>query len=114
MSQDVNLVSGGTDNHLMLVDLTNKDLSGKDAENMLGLAGITVNKNAIPNDPRGPMVTTGVRMGTPLLTSRGMKEAEMKTVAQCICDVLDKTVDPGTVKTRVLELCRQFPLYDNR
>ncbi len=114
MANNVNLVSGGTDNHLMLVDLTNKDLSGKDAEKLLGLAGITVNKNAIPNDPRGPMVTSGIRVGTPLLTSRGMGEAEMKTVAQCICDVLDKKLEPVTIKARVLELCRQFPLYDNR
>ncbi|SMC79388.1 serine hydroxymethyltransferase [Desulfocicer vacuolatum DSM 3385] len=114
MANDVQLVSGGTDNHLMLVDLTNKDISGKDAEYKLGLAGITVNKNAIPNDPRGPMITSGVRMGTPLLTSRGMGKEEMKTVARCICDVLDGHVDPGSIKPRVLELCQQFPLYENR
>jgi glycine hydroxymethyltransferase len=114
MARNVQLVSGGTDNHLMLVDLTNKDISGKDAENKLGIAGITVNKNAIPNDPRGPMITSGVRIGTPLLTSRGMGKEEMKTVAQCICDVLDGQVDPEAVKPRVLELCRQFPLYENR
>ena len=114
MAHNVQLVSGGTDNHLMLVDLTNKNISGKDAENNLGIAGITVNKNAIPNDPRGPMITSGVRMGTPLLTTRGMGKEEMKTVAQCICDVLDGKVDPQTVKTRVLELCQQFPLYRDR
>lgn len=114
MGHNVKLVSGGTDNHLMLVDLTNKNISGKDAENKLGIAGITVNKNAIPNDPRGPMVTSGVRMGTPLLTSRGMGKEEMKTVAQCICDVLDGQVDPKSVKPRVLELCQQFPLYKDR
>ena len=114
MAYNVQLVSGGTDNHLMLVDLTNKNISGKDAENKLGIAGITVNKNAIPNDPRGPMITSGVRMGTPLLTSRGMGKEAMKTVAQCICDVLDGQVDPQTVKTRVLELCQQFPLYRDR
>ncbi len=114
MERDVRLVSGGTDNHLMLVDLTNKDLSGKDAEKRLGLAGITVNKNAIPNDPRGHMVTSGVRLGTPLLTSRGMGKEEMKTVAGFICDVLDGQVDTDTVKAGVLALCRQFPLYKNR
>jgi len=114
MAHHVKLVSGGTDNHLMLLDLTNKNMSGKEAEKKLGIAGITVNKNAIPNDPRGPMTTSGVRMGTPLLTSRGMGKEEMKTVARCICDVLDAQVDPQTIKPRVLELCRQFPLYKDR
>ncbi|SLM29295.1 serine hydroxymethyltransferase [Desulfamplus magnetovallimortis] len=109
--REVRLVSGGTDNHLMLADLTGKGISGKDAEEMLGTAGITVNKNSVPNDPLGPVVTSGIRIGTPLLTSRGMKTSEMKEVAACICDVLDKSCDINSVAGRVKDLCRQFPLY---
>ena len=111
MDRGIRLVSGGTDNHLMLADLTNKGLSGKDAEEMLGQAGITVNKNSIPNDPLGPVVTSGVRIGAPLLTSRGMKEGEMCEVGGCIGDVLDKSVDVEQVAERVKDLCRRFPLY---
>ncbi len=111
MDRGIRLVSGGTDNHLMLADLTNKGLSGKDAEEMLGRAGITVNKNSIPNDPLGPVVTSGVRIGAPLLTSRGMKEQEMCEVGGCIGDVLDKSVDIEQVAERVNDLCRRFPLY---
>ncbi len=111
MQKGLCLVSGGTDNHLMLVNLSNKRISGKDAEGMLGLAGITVNKNSVPNDPLGPLVTSGIRIGTPLLTSRGMGTNEMQEVAACICDVLDKKSEPVSVKERVMALCKAFPLY---
>ncbi len=111
MDRGIELVSGGTDNHLMLMNLTNKGMSGKDAENRLGAAGITVNKNSVPNDPRGPMVTSGIRIGTPLLTSRGMKEAQMKRVAGFICDVLEDASATEAVHAGVLDLCKAFPLY---
>ncbi|MCP4116743.1 MAG: serine hydroxymethyltransferase [Desulfobacteraceae bacterium] len=111
MERGFDLVSGGTDNHLMLMNLTSKGVSGKDAENSLGAAGITVNKNAVPNDPRGPMVTSGIRIGTPLLTSRGMKEAEMKLVAKYICDVLEDASAADAVNAGVKDLCKAFPLY---
>ncbi|MBF0376979.1 MAG: serine hydroxymethyltransferase [Desulfamplus sp.] len=111
MERGLRLVSGGTDNHLMLVNLSNKGISGKDAENLLGLAGITVNKNSVPNDPLGPSVTSGIRIGTPLLTSRGMGKDEMREVASCICDVLDKQSELEKIKDRVMALCRAFPIY---
>ncbi len=108
------LVTGGTDNHLILVDLSNKEITGKDAEISLDKAGITVNKNTVPNEKRSPFVTSGVRIGTPALTTRGMKEAEMKTVAAWICQVLKNPTDEkmlGQVKEQVHELCRSFPIY---
>ncbi|MBF0572806.1 MAG: serine hydroxymethyltransferase [Desulfamplus sp.] len=111
MERGLRLVSGGTDNHLMLVNLSNKGISGKDAENLLGMAGITVNKNSVPNDPLGPSVTSGIRIGTPLITSRGMGKDEMREVASCICDVLDKPSDVQKVKERVMSLCKAFPIY---
>ncbi|MDK2791364.1 MAG: glycine hydroxymethyltransferase [Deferribacteres bacterium] len=111
------LVSGGTDNHLMLVDLTKQDITGKDAENALGMANITVNKNTIPFETRSPFVTSGIRIGTPALTSRGMKETEMQLVGEMIADVLDNigSVDViNKTKQRVLELCANFPLYKGK
>jgi glycine hydroxymethyltransferase len=108
------LVSGGTDNHLMLVDLRPKRLTGKVAEEALGRAGITVNKNMIPWDPEKPMTTSGIRVGTPALTTRGMGVAEMKAVAALIGRVLDAPGDEkalAKVRGEVLELCRRFPLY---
>ncbi|MFH1155890.1 MAG: serine hydroxymethyltransferase [Pseudomonadota bacterium] len=105
------LVTGGTDNHLMLVNLINRNISGKDAEAMLGQAGITVNKNSVPNDPQGPAVTSGVRIGTPLVTSRGLGPRQMRVVADCIGDVLDKVATPHDVLKRVRDLCLEFPLY---
>ena len=108
------LVSGGTDNHLMLVDLRPKKLTGKVAEEALGRAGITVNKNMIPWDPEKPMTTSGVRVGTPALTTRGMGTAEMAKVAELIGRVLDAPADEkvlSTVRGEVLDLCRSFPLY---
>jgi glycine hydroxymethyltransferase len=108
------IVSGGTDNHLMLIDLTNKNITGKDAENGLYAAEITVNKNMVPFDARSPFVTSGFRMGTAALTTRGMKEAEMKAVAALIDAVLSHLGDAGAtarVKGQVKELTKQFPLY---
>lgn len=110
-----NIVSGGTDNHLFLVDLMNKDISGKEAESVLGNANITLNKNMVPNDPRSPFVTSGLRIGTPAITTRGFKEPEAKQVADLICDVLNNLNDEKTmvrVKQQVLALCREFPVYN--
>ncbi len=114
MAEGVDLVSGGTDNHLMLADLTRLRITGKDAEAALGKAGITVNKNAVPFDSQSPMVTSGIRLGSPVLTSRGMGPAEMKQVAQLIVRILKNRQDEGVLrKTRdtVRELCEAFPLY---
>jgi glycine hydroxymethyltransferase len=108
------IVSGGTDTHLMLVDLIRQDITGKDAEGALDEAGITVNKNSIPFDPRSPFITSGIRLGTPALTSRNMTEKEMETVAELIHRVLsnlDKEEVRNEVRDRVGELCRQYPLY---
>ncbi|MDY6943152.1 MAG: serine hydroxymethyltransferase [Pseudomonadota bacterium] len=111
-----NIVSGGTDNHLMLVDLIDKGLTGKDAEITLGQANITVNKNAVPNDPQSPFVTSGIRIGTPAITTRGFAEAETRKLGGWICDILDNLQDRATierVQQEVLALCRQFPVYAN-
>ena len=108
------LVSGGTDNHLMLVDVFSKGLTGKVAEAALGKAGITVNKNAIPFDKNPPMVASGIRVGTPAVTSRGMGEAEMDTIAEYIARVLASPEDEAAlamVRSEVESLCRRFPLY---
>jgi glycine hydroxymethyltransferase len=111
------LVSGGTDNHLILVDVFSKGVTGKAAEVALGNAGITVNKNAIPFDQNPPMVASGIRVGTPALTTRGMREPEMDLVGELVARVLaspnDSTVH-GTVKAEVEHLCRRFPLYAER
>jgi len=108
------LVSGGTDNHLMLVDVFSKGITGKVAEAALGKAGITVNKNAIPFDKNPPMVASGIRIGTPAVTTRGMAEAEMDLIADLIARALAKPEDDGSlaaIKTEVERLCRKFPLY---
>jgi len=110
------IVSGGTDNHLMLLDLRNRKLTGKDAEPALEAAGITVNKNMVPNDPQPPTVTSGVRIGTPALTTRGMKENEMREVAFLIDKILSDINNESTlalVRAQVLDLCRRFPLYND-
>ncbi len=114
MNKDFKIISGGTDNHLMLVDLTNKGISGKKAERALGLAGITVNKNMIPFDTKSPFVTSGIRIGTPAMTTRGMKENEMEIIASFI----DKAVTNyenetilASIKSEVNQLCNKFPLY---
>lgn len=108
------IVSGGTSNHLMLVDLIGRDLTGKEADAALGSANITVNKNSVPNDPRSPFVTSGVRIGTPAITRRGFKEAESKELTDWICDILDDASNPAVierVKGQVLALCARFPVY---
>jgi glycine hydroxymethyltransferase len=109
------IVSGGTDNHVFLVDLTEKDITGKAAENALHTAGMTVNKNMVPFDTRSPMITSGIRLGTAALTTKGMKESEMKTIAGLIDRVLSNVEDESiqiTVLEEVKELAGQFPLYD--
>ncbi len=114
MSDGIGLVSGGTDNHLILIDLTSLKLTGKEAESLLGRANITCNKNMVPFDKRSPMDPSGIRIGTPALTTRGMKEGEMKEVASIISRLLKGKDKPDAVhkaKESVLELCRQFPLY---
>ncbi|RLA19750.1 MAG: serine hydroxymethyltransferase, partial [Gammaproteobacteria bacterium] len=108
------VISGGTDNHLMLVSLIPKGITGKAADAALGLAHITVNKNAVPNDPESPFVTSGIRVGTPAPTSRGFKEAEVADIASRMCDVMenmeDKTVITA-VREKVHALCKRFPVY---
>jgi len=116
-NQGFRLVSGGTDNHLMLVDLTAKGVSGKDAQEALDLAAITVNKNGIPFDTQGPQITSGIRIGTPALTTRGMKEKEMRLIATYIADVISNINDDSKIKAvaeKVKNLCAQFPLYAQR
>ncbi|MCP4021003.1 MAG: serine hydroxymethyltransferase [Desulfobacteraceae bacterium] len=112
MERGYKLVSGGTDNHLVLVDFTQKDISGKDAEERLGQAGITVNKNTVPNDTRGPFVTSGIRIGLSLITSRGMDENAGTNIAGFICDVLDDPSQIAPVAKKVKELCCQYPLFN--
>jgi glycine hydroxymethyltransferase len=114
MSRGYDIVSNGTHNHLFLVDLIAKDMTGKDADAALGKAFITVNKNSVPNDPRSPFVTSGLRLGTPAVTRRGMKEAEMVELTNLICDVLDNIEDEANiqaVKAKVQDLCARFPVY---
>ncbi|MGV6816547.1 MAG: serine hydroxymethyltransferase [Thiotrichales bacterium] len=110
------IVSGGTRNHLFLVDLIEKPMNGKEADAALGRANITVNKNSVPNDPESPFVTSGIRIGTPAITTRGFGEAEADKLAGWICDVLDNINDEAvieTVKNQVLTLCRDFPVYES-
>ncbi|EGY29076.1 Glycine/serine hydroxymethyltransferase [Candidatus Regiella insecticola 5.15] len=110
------VVSGGTENHLFLLNLVNKNLTGKDADAALGRANITVNKNSIPNDPQKPFVTSGIRIGTPAITRRGFKEAESEQLAGWICDILDNISDENLIqkiKNEVVEICRRFPVYSN-
>ena len=117
IAQGFRLVSGGTDTHVMLVDVAVKGLTGKVAEVVLDKAGLTVNKNAIPFDTKSPMVTSGIRLGSPALTTRGMREAEMRTVAALIAEVLADVEDAGRqarVAGKVRELCAAFPLYPER
>ncbi len=117
IERGIKIVSGGTENHLMLVDLIGKEYSGKDADEALGRANITVNKNAVPNDPRSPFVTSGLRVGTPAITTRGFGEAECVELTHWICDILD-ALEAGNVdekieqvKQKVLEVCARFPVY---
>jgi glycine hydroxymethyltransferase len=117
IERGINIVSGGTENHLMLVDLIGKPYTGKDADAALGEANITVNKNAVPNDPRSPFITSGLRVGTPAITTRGFGEAETIELTGWMCDVLE-SLENGTseqviaeVKGKVLEICSRFPVY---
>lgn len=114
MSRGFDVVSGGTDDHLMLVSLIAKGITGKAADAALGRAHITVNKNAVPNDPQSPFVTSGIRVGTPAPTTRGFKEAEMIEIANMMCDVMDNLEDDSviaSVRERVGNLCARFPVY---
>ncbi|HEU4774110.1 MAG TPA: serine hydroxymethyltransferase [Lysobacter sp.] len=114
ISRGYRIVSGGTKNHLMLIDLIGKDLTGKDAEAALGQAHITVNKNAVPNDPRSPFVTSGLRIGTPAVTTRGYREPDCVALAHWICDVLDNPNDENViagVRGNVTRQCAEFPVY---
>jgi glycine hydroxymethyltransferase len=112
--QNYKIVSGGTDDHMFLVDLTDKNITGKEADEALGRANITVNKNAVPNDTRSPFVTSGLRLGTPASTTRGFKEPEMAKIAGWIDDVLADLHNLETierVKREVVALCERFPVY---
>jgi glycine hydroxymethyltransferase len=117
LERGINIVSGGTENHLMLVDLIGKPYTGKDADAALGEANITVNKNAVPNDPRSPFITSGLRVGTPAITTRGFGEAETIELTGWMCDVLESLENGtseqgiGEVKGKVLEICARFPVY---
>jgi glycine hydroxymethyltransferase len=113
-ARGVRIVSGGTDNHLFLVDLKDRNITGKDADAALGRAHLTVNKNAVPNDPRPPMITSGLRIGTPAATTRGFKEPEIEQVADGIAEVLDAEGAESAVarvRGQVVELCRRYPVY---
>jgi glycine hydroxymethyltransferase len=116
-NQGFRIVSGGTDNHLMLVDLTAKGVTGKDAQEALDRAAITVNKNGIPFDTKGPQVTSGIRIGTPAVTTRGMKEGEMRLIASYIADVIENINNEKNIQAiaeKIKTLCAQFPLYQRR
>jgi glycine hydroxymethyltransferase len=107
------LISGGTDNHLLLIDLTNKDITGKDAEKLLDSVGITVNKNTIPFETKSPFVTSGIRIGTPAVTTRGFKEDEMKEIAYLINSVIEnKDKDLSEIRNKVRQICNKYPLYE--
>lgn len=114
LAKGFNLVSGGTDNHLVLVNLVNKNITGKKAENLLDEANITTNKNAVPNDPQSPFITSGLRLGTPAMTSRGFKEADVEKTVEAIALVLDNPEDAASMdqaRALVKELCDKYPLY---
>jgi len=113
-SRGYRIVSGGTDNHLFLVDFIGKNFTGKDADAALGAANITVNKNSVPNDPQSPFVTSGIRIGTPAVTTRGFGSAEVEQLAAWMCDILDDIGNTGTierVRGQVLDICARFPVY---
>jgi glycine hydroxymethyltransferase len=116
MARGYKVVSGGTDDHLFLVDLIDKGLTGKQADAALGAANITVNKNAVPNDPQSPFVTSGIRVGTPAMTTRGFGEVEARELAGWMCDVMDDVENQAvidSVRSKVLEVCRRFPVYES-
>ncbi len=114
LDRGYNVVSGGTDDHLFLVDLIAKGITGKQADAALGAANITVNKNAVPNDPQSPFVTSGIRVGTPAVTTRGFGETEVRELAGWMCDIMDDVENTDTieqVRAKVLEICKRFPVY---
>ena len=117
LGRGIEVVSGGTDNHLMLVSLIGKKFTGKDADEALGQANITVNKNSVPNDPRSPFITSGLRLGTPAVTTRGFGDSEVRTLTHWICDVLESLQNDTAdniipeVKSKVLDVCARFPVY---
>jgi glycine hydroxymethyltransferase len=116
IERGLRIVSGRTESHVMLVDLRPKNLTGKEAENLLGAAHMTCNKNGIPNDPQKPMVTSGIRLGTPAMTTRGFKEEQVRQTAHLIADILDRPNDAATsatVKAKVAVLTKDFPVYRN-
>jgi glycine hydroxymethyltransferase len=114
MERGYKIVSGGTDNHLFLIDLIGKDYTGKDAEEALGCANMTVNKNTVPGEPRSPFITSGLRLGTPAVTTRGFDTEDCRALAGLICDVLDHVGDASVMakaKQAALALCRNHPVY---
>ena len=114
-SRGVDVVTGKTENHIILVDLRNKEITGKELEKALGDVNITVNKNAVPNDPRSPFVTSGVRLGTPAVTTRGFKEEEVEKISNWICDVIENHQDTSKmdeIKNSVIELTSKYPVYN--
>ncbi len=116
LEEGFDLVSGGTDNHLLLIDLRSKNITGRDAALWLEKVGITVNKNSVPFDPRGPVVTSGLRLGTPAVTSRGMLEADMREIAVFIRETLEQPDNPVTiaaVSKKVAALVARYPIYEN-
>ena len=115
IERGLKIVSGGTDNHLFLVDMIDKGLTGKEVDAALDRANITVNKNSVPNDPQSPFVTSGIRIGTPSVTTRGFDADDCRRVAHWICDIMDKMGDDSvieSVKKQVIELCRSKPVYE--
>jgi glycine hydroxymethyltransferase len=116
LSRGIDIVTGKTENHIILMDLRSKGITGKDSEKALGLANITVNKNAVPNDPQSPFVTSGIRLGTPAVTTRGFKEKEIQTISNWICDVVLSNEDEkiiNEVKNNVINMCKEFPVYNS-
>ena len=115
LSRGIDVVTGKTDNHIILMDLRSKEITGRDSEKALGLANITVNKNSVPNDPHSPFVTSGIRLGTPAITTRGFKEEEVSLITNWICDVILNIGDEkvlNNVKNDVIEICNKFPVYN--
>ncbi len=110
LARDLQIVSGGTDNHLMLLDLRNEEITGKELERRLDEAHITCNKNTVPNDPRSPFVTSGIRLGTPAVTTRGLRESEMETIAECIMLVMKRGENIEKVRGMVKDLTDRYPL----
>ena len=114
-SRGINVVTGKTENHIILVDLRNKEVTGKELEKALGDVNITVNKNEVPDDPRSPFVTSGVRLGTPAVTTRGFKEQEVEKISNWICDVIENHQDISKmdeIKNSVIELTSKYPVYN--